>query len=201
MAFLYMIVGLILDKFYGEEELHLLLNSYNSSLADFFFKYFTKTGEFLFGILILIWLIYKNTWRWVVLFLLSALLQGVTVQGIKKAFFIDHLRPGFYFQEKGIDIHLVEGVKQGITFTFPSGHTATVFFIFLFLTLLTKNRLYQTFFGICAILGAYSRIYLSQHYMQDTVGGALIGIFTTVICYYLVLNLNLPFLNKKVIKK
>lgn len=201
ITFVYLLTGLTLHKFYGQDGLHVMLNQCHSSFADFFFAYFTKTGEFLFGLLVLMWIVYKNNWRWVVMFLFSALLQGVWVQIMKKSMFIDHLRPAFYFQEKGVDLHLVDGVRQGITFTFPSGHTATAFFVFLFLAMLSRHRWTQFLMGICAVFAAYSRVYLSQHFVLDTVAGALIGTFSVVLSYYLFQQWNLPLLNKKVIKR
>lgn len=201
IAFLYIMTGLSLDKFYGSENLHLLLNSYHSTFADIFFTYYTKTGEFLFGLIIIIaiikWLQYKD----LLILLSSMVLQFCMVQGLKRGFFIHHLRPAYYFKEKGIDLHLVEGVKQGITFTFPSGHSATMFMFFLFLALITPQRWMQTLLAIAAVLGAYSRIYLSQHFMQDTIAGAIIGMFSVVLAYYLINFRPYPWLNQYIIQR
>ena len=200
VTFMYVIVGMTLNKYYGEEALHIVLNKFNFPIADFFFKYFTKTGELIFGLFILVFIVWKSSWRMLITFISAALLQSLIIVSSKRLFFVDHHRPGFYFKEKAIDIHLVDGIKQGITFTFPSGHTATAFFLFLILTLLVKNNWLKFFFGIAAVFAALSRIYLSQHFMQDTVAGGLIGILSVIFSYYFWLNKNLPFLNGQVRK-
>ena len=199
LSFVFILSAMTLGKYYGEEEFHLLINQFNHSVADLFFRFYTKTGEWLFGSILFFWLIWKSNWRMVFSFLTASFLQFLLVQSIKRGFFIDHLRPAYYFQEKGIDLHLVDGVKQGITYTFPSGHTATTFFVFLFICLIIKNRWLQLLMAFLAILSAYSRMYLSQHFVWDTAAGALIGVSTVIISYYIWNRTTSPFLNKKVI--
>lgn len=201
VSFVFIIVGIGLNKYYGEDNLHLMLNQFHVPIADYFFKYFTKTGELLFGIFILIYIVWKSNWRMILTFLTAAVLQSLLIISLKRMFFIDHHRPGFYFQERGIDLHLVDGIQQGITYTFPSGHTATAFFVFLFVTILLKNPWLKALCGILAVLGALSRIYLSQHFMQDTVAGAIIGISCSIIAYYFWLHNPMIFLERSAFKK
>lgn len=201
VSFIYIITGASLNKYYGEEELHLILNQFHTPFADLFFKYFTKTGEFIFGALILIIIVWKSNWRMILIFLTGAVLQSFIIVSLKRMFFIDHHRPGFYFQERNIDLHLVDGINQGITFTFPSGHTATSFFVFLILAFLLRNRWFKLLCGIAAVLGALSRIYLSQHFMQDTVTGSIIGIGSGIMAYYFWMNKSFPFLERNPINK
>lgn len=201
IAFIYILAGLTASKYFGDHDLHLLLNGYNNGFFDTFFRYFTKTGEWFAGTLVLLWLFFKRSWRTVLFFVTAAVIQTVLVQFMKKTLFIDHWRPGFYFEQRGVDLHWVEGVERTITFAFPSGHTATAFFVLLILSCLTKNRLWQSIFGLLAVLAAYSRIYLSQHFMLDTVAGALIGIFAVIVSYYIWTGLKLSFLDRKVIEK
>lgn len=37
---------------------------------------------------------------------------------------------------------------------------------------------------VLALLAAYSRIYLSQHFFADVYAGSLIGVLTTILVYY-----------------
>jgi membrane-associated phospholipid phosphatase len=37
---------------------------------------------------------------------------------------------------------------------------------------------------LIAIITAYSRIYLSQHFLQDVVAGSLLGVITSSVIYY-----------------
>lgn len=200
VAFFYLILGISLNKYYGEDDLHLLLNQYHMPWLDYVFKYFTKTGELLFGLLILAFIIWKSNWRMLLTYVSTAVMQAFIIIGMKRVFFKHHHRPGYYFQELGVDLNLVEGINQGITFTFPSGHTSTAFFVFLFVSLLVKNNWVKFLLGISAVLAAISRIYLSQHFMQDTVAGAIIGMFSLAFCYYLWLYIDYPFLSNPIRK-
>ncbi|MDG4951378.1 phosphatase PAP2 family protein [Weeksellaceae bacterium KMM 9724] len=194
VAFFYLILGISLNKYYGEDDLHLLLNQYHTPWLGYFFKYFTKTGELLFGLLIFAFIIWKSIWRMLLTFVSTFVMQAIIIIGMKRMFFRHHHRPGYYFQELSVDLNLVEGIKQGITFTFPSGHSSIAFFLFLFVSLLVKNNWVKFLLGIAAVLAAFSRIYLSQHFMQDTVAGAMIGMFSLAFCYYLWLYIDYPFL-------
>lgn len=201
VAIIYVITGISMHNYFGQDALHLKLNQYHAPWADFFFRYFTKTGELFFGLLILLWLIYKNNWRWVLFFVSSAIVQSIIILGLKRGFFIDHLRPAYYFKEKGIELYLVEGVQQSITFTYPSGHTSTAFFVFLFMALLTPKRWLQAVLGLCAVFAGLSRIYLSQHFMLDTAVGALIGVVSVILSYYIIRELKMPQLDRKILNR
>ncbi|MDO5655459.1 MAG: phosphatase PAP2 family protein [Flavobacteriaceae bacterium] len=201
ISVMYIITAMVLGKLFGEDGFHLILNKYHHPIADGFFSFYTKTGEWFFGAALFLWLIWKSNFRMILIFITSAFLQAVTVQSLKRLLFVDHLRPAHYFQEKGIELHLIEGIKQGITYTFPSGHAATGFFIFMFLAILIKNRIYQAVLAIFAVLTAFSRMYLSQHFVLDTAAGAFIGISIVIFAYYFWYWIQLPFLNDKLIKK
>jgi len=62
-------------------------------------------------------------------------------------------------------------------YSFPSGHTA-VAFAFAFLSLGTVAF---PFYYISAFLIALSRIYLGIHFLNDVVGGIVIGIFSYLV--------------------
>ncbi len=61
-------------------------------------------------------------------------------------------------------------------FSFPSGHSATAFFIATTLFMVFRTRKILILAFIYATLVAISRIYLFQHFFVDTVVGAIIGI-------------------------
>jgi membrane-associated phospholipid phosphatase len=74
--------------------------------------------------------------------------------------------------------------------SFPSGHTATFFAFFFSLSIICcaenikgKNILSFLCF-LCATFGAYTRIYLSQHFALDIFAGILIAILSTLLLYY-----------------
>jgi membrane-associated phospholipid phosphatase len=66
--------------------------------------------------------------------------------------------------------------------SFPSGHSTTCFAIFTSLALFFwKNQKLQFVLSICAILFSLTRVYLSQHFLEDVIAGSLIGTITAVL--------------------
>ncbi|NBX28695.1 MAG: phosphatase PAP2 family protein [Chitinophagia bacterium] len=84
----------------------------------------------------------------------------------------------------GIDpnlIHKVEGVAMHQLSSFPSGHTATAFTIFLLTIYLFDNKKMVLIGLFYAMLCAYSRVYLGQHFPLDLGGGIIVAILTVEI--------------------
>ena len=90
-------------------------------------------------------------------------------------------------------------------YSFPSGH-ATIVAIFCFLVIFAyKNHIKNTFlklifiifFTLSALAVAFSRIYLSVHYLSDVVGGILLGLFISSLSVFIFEN----FYEKDVDKK
>ena len=65
-------------------------------------------------------------------------------------------------------------------FSFPSGHTVSAFALFAFFAFLSKNK-YGFIWLIFAVLTAFSRIYLCQHFLIDTFAGSVIGTVTCMV--------------------
>ena len=84
----------------------------------------------------------------------------------------------------GIDAHLihrVKGVEMHQLSSFPSGHTATAFTIFLLTIYLFDQKKLILIGLIYAMLCGYSRIYLGQHFPMDVGGGIIVAIITIEI--------------------
>lgn len=158
----------------------LWLNSLHNPFLDYFFYYFTFVGDGLFVIaLVLIFTLfnYKNA---INLFTIYAI-SGLLAQLLKVIF--NTPRPKAYFE--GIKtLHLLPWVHVYNTYSMPSGHTTTAFALAFFLSTLFKNKILQTLFFILAIIVALSRVYLCQHFPEDTIVGAFIGITIAIICDY-----------------
>lgn len=78
-------------------------------------------------------------------------------------------------------MHTVKGVTMHQLSSFPSGHTATAFTIFL-LTIYLFDRTKMILIGLLyAMLCGYSRIYLGQHFPMDVGGGIIVAILTIEI--------------------
>jgi membrane-associated phospholipid phosphatase len=104
------------------------------------------------------------------------------VQILKRIVFADYPRPAGYFQDT-VQLHLVEGVRLLYGHSFPSGHSASAFALFLTLSVLSRNRFIQVISFVLACAVAYSRVYLSQHFLSDILAGSLIGVIGTLGLY------------------
>lgn len=77
-------------------------------------------------------------------------------------------------------------INHPISYSFPSGHTAssfTVLGIFLF-----GIKKYRVSCFILAFLIAFSRLYLGVHYFTDVLGGAVLGLVDAYLVYRLYLR-------------
>ena len=99
-------------------------------------------------------------------------------------------RPKTFFAENFPDtvLPMVNGVQIYVWQSFPSGHSTAAFSFFLCLALMTKNKLLQFACCLTAILVAYSRIYLQQHFALDVFAGAVIGGLSATLCYIFIFN-------------
>jgi len=182
-------------------QMHLWLNGTHTLGEDFFWRYYTYIGEWVPYVIVALLLFYKAGWA---SFLLAdVLLSGLIGQGVKYLFNTD--RPYLYFSKYASDIQLqfVDGVRLSEWYSFPSGHTITFFALFMTLSIIlcelysthknastSNNSLLPVTCYLLAIAGAYSRIYLNQHFAEDIVGGIIIGVATTIGLLFLVPKLD-----------
>ena len=168
--------------FFSKDQIHIYLNQINSPFADVFFKYVTYLGDGI-TIAIFIVLLLFIKYRYFLIMLGNVLITTVVVQVLKRVIFAGSFRPIKYFS--GIyDLHLVEGVKMHSFNSFPSGHTATAFALFFMAALISKNNLLKLLFFVFALLAAYSRVYLSQHFLVDIYFASIISMTITLFMYY-----------------
>ncbi|MGJ8745820.1 phosphatase PAP2 family protein [Polaribacter sp.] len=196
--FLFAFISLAVTQYFGRDALHLFINAHHNSFFDVFFKYFSKFAPIVFIIAILGYVIQKENYKVLFFMLTSYAINFIIATVVKRLFFIHVHRPTYYFSQKGIDLHLIEGVRSQIPFTFPSGHTAESFMFMLFICMITTSKKIQFFTVFIAIIMAYSRVYLSKHFLIDTVGGAFLGVFIITLLYYVYQPKNTTLLNKKI---
>ena len=186
-----LILGVIL-MIIPKAELHLSLSQHHTSILDIVVPIFTNLVDWLPYLIVVLLLFYRAGWA---TFLASnLLLSTIIVQPIKHI--VNAPRPITWFSENHPDINLtlVEGVKMNEWNSFPSGHTTTFFVLFFTLSIIicTKNIKGKYILAficfLCASFGAYTRIYLSQHFALDVFAGILIAIFSTLILYFFVVR-------------
>jgi membrane-associated phospholipid phosphatase len=186
-----LILGVIL-MIVPKAELHLSLSQPHTPCLDTIVPIITNLVDWLPYLIVLILLFYHAGWA---TFLASnLLLSTIIVQPIKHI--VNAPRPITWFTENYPDVSLtlVEGVKMNEWNSFPSGHTTTFFVLFFTLSIILctenikgKNILAFICF-LCASLGAYTRIYLSQHFALDIFAGIWVAIVSTLILYFFVVK-------------
>ena len=169
-------------------ELHLALCQPHTRFLDVVIPAFTNLVDWLPYLVVLLLLFYRAGWA---TFLASnLLLSTLIVQPIKHILCAP--RPLTWFVENMPDVSLplVEGVRMNYWLSFPSGHTTTFFVLFFSLSIILyaenikgKNILSFLCF-LCASFGAYTRIYLSQHFALDIFAGILIAVCSTLVLYF-----------------
>lgn len=179
-----------------KSDIHLFFNSYYNDFADVFFKYLTILGDGIIVPFLLIILAFIR-FRYAFFLLATYAVSGLFTQLLKRTVFSSVPRPTRYFEDIA-QLHLVPGVEQLSMKSFPSGHSTTAFAIMICLTFLIKNNLLKLLFFILAALIAYSRVYLSQHFLNDILAGSFIGTVTGLLLYQVVENLKWKWLDKDV---
>ncbi len=188
---------------YPKLELHLMLNTCHTAIADTFFKYYTLLAEWPLYVLALLPVFWKKS-RMTLFFAISELSSGAVLQTLKRLFEAD--RPVSVFANyPDVTLPLVQGVDMHHSNSFPSGHASTFFVFFTCCALLlayyyqqranagkpcsqlliTLSMLSLLFL---AALGAYSRVYLSQHFMEDICVGSIIGFIVPCLVFYFARN-------------
>ena len=165
----------------SKSEIHFFINRYHSGFSDISFALLTYLGDGLFIILPVIVLLFISLRH--AIFLLTAYLStGLVTQILKRAFFEDALRPSRFLEGMG-KLRIVDGVELLGSRSFPSGHATSAFAIFLGLALIIRSRYLKLVCFLIACLVAYSRVYLSQHFLIDIIIGSLIGTLGTLAIY------------------
>jgi len=162
-------------------EIHLYINQFHTAFSDVLFALLTYMGDgwfIIFPALILLFYSLRHS-----VFLLTAYFSsGIVTQFLKRVFFEDSLRPSKILEDA--DLYLIEGVDMLSGRSFPSGHATSAFALFLCLALIIKYRAAKLACFILACLVAFSRVYLSQHFLIDITAGSIIG-STGAVAFYL----------------
>ncbi|MES2374386.1 MAG: phosphatase PAP2 family protein [Bacteroidota bacterium] len=160
----------------GRNEFFLLLNTDLGNTGDIFFRLWTNIGDGVVWVImaILFYIYRRNQFP---LLIAAVLISTLIAQGIKNI--APEPRPSVAITDSSL-IHTVSGVELHSSYSFPSGHTTTVFTIFLIACLLLRNKWVVPVGFICALLAAYSRVYLAQHFPLDLGGGMITAVITII---------------------
>ena len=203
--FLYLIllgvIGYILLHV-GKVPLHREMNTYvGNSFIDQFMAYATHLGDGLFAVIIAVAFAFKNV-RVSLYILLSYAGAGIVSYILKHWIYYEIYRPHFVFQYYVREhIKLIDGVDVVAFHSFPSGHALSAFALFFCLLFVTKNHFLKMIFFMLAVLAAYSRVHLSQHWLIDVYVGSIIGVCFSILLYVVFYSTNKwPQLNSNVLQ-
>ena len=169
-----------LSAFFGRIPVFLFLNTDGGAFMDQFFKWATWGAEGWVWIpyLSVVVVLFKKDFK---LILLNFLLSTLITQISKHVIWDNINRPivsGIPLNE----IHTVPGLVTHAYNSFPSGHTATAFTLFLLTVYLFPTKWTFAIGVIYAMICAYSRVYLGQHFPMDLGGGMLVGVLSMQLC-------------------
>jgi len=172
------------SAYFGRIPVFLFLNTDGGAFIDQFFKWATWGAEGWVWIpyLSVIVFLFKKDFKLILLnFLLSTLLTQIP----KRLIWDTISRPiasGVPLDE----IHTVPGVVMHAYNSFPSGHTATAFTLFLLTIYLFPTKWVFAIGAIFAIIFAYSRVYLGQHFPLDLGGGIIVAVMSVQLSIMIV---------------
>lgn len=165
----------------SKADTHLFFNSYHNSFFDLFFYFFTYMGDGVTALLVVIILI-AIKYRFAIIVALSVTVSAMITQGLKHFVFSDVARPKKFFE--GLhELYFVPGVENHLNYSFPSGHTTCAFSLYMAIAFIVKQKRYKTFFFLLALFTGYSRVYLSQHFLEDITAGSVIGTLTAILVF------------------
>jgi membrane-associated phospholipid phosphatase len=151
-------------------------------------------------VLALLPLLWKKT-KFTIFFAMCEVTGGAILQILKHIISTD--RPVSVFEHyNNLALPLVQGVDMHCSNSFPSGHASTFFMFCTCCTIIlayhhcrkSKShslRVHMLFnialllLLVLAAMGAYSRVYLSQHFLSDVCVGSIIGFTTPFLMFYL----------------
>ena len=212
LVLLTVVLGLLYT--YPKAELHMMLNAYHTRLEDTFFKYFTILAEwplYALALLPLLWKKIKITLFFAISELTGgAVLQALKFffKSDRPASVFENYPDMTLPLVEGVNMHHGNSFPSGHASTFfvfctccalilayrhqkrarqlraaanpevGESHKANLVSKRFLLSLTMLSLL------IFAVLGAYSRIYLSQHFLSDVCVGSIIGFTTPLLIFY-----------------
>jgi membrane-associated phospholipid phosphatase len=160
-------------------DVYFYINRLHTPAGDFIFPYITELGSTAAAVLISLLLLLISRRMGTVM--ATAYLFTATISFTLKAL-VGFPRPHRYFSERLHDIYFVPGVVVLDNFrSFPSGHSVCAFTAATVLSYYTKNKYLSLLYLVLAMLVAYSRMYMSQHFLEDVTAGSLLGVFFSMV--------------------
>lgn len=165
-----------------------MLSSHRSAFLDESCRLFTYVGAWIPYIIVICMLLWRFSASISLLF--NLLTTSIVVQIIKPLVAAPRPLAWFATNMPEMRLDLVEGVSMNMHNSFPSGHTTTFFIFFITLCIIydhhkkqqnvTKDVMIGVIAFIMATYGAYTRIYLHQHFTLDIFAGISIALLCSI---------------------
>ena len=167
------IIIAIFAAIWGFNNFTLKIHEFYSLQLDRYIKNYTIWAEWPV-IFLGIFLLTRKNWKKGLWFSIVFGIEALVVQGIK--FYLNFPRP---IEKFGTQIREIKGEVLQHFQAFPSGHTSAAFFATGMILISFPPHKHQKwtliFASFSAFLIGYSRIYLGQHSIEDTIAGCLIA--------------------------
>ena len=187
---LWMIAGAILFMVYGSQAIFAQVNGHHTHFWDLVMPVATYLGNgvVIVPVLLGVMMLFKSSrdWWYVLTAAACNVVPAFVIQMLKAYF--NKPRPFKYYIEDSGWIHFEDFWGTRLTdHSFPSGHSAGVFSMCCFLSMILPKR-YQwigaLLFCIALFVG-YTRMYLAAHFYRDVYVGSIIGTTVTIFCFAL----------------
>lgn len=181
-------------------QLFLILNGSDSAYWDAVMWLVTKTVTWIPLLVIVVYVILKNTgWRQALLIIFSMAIAVLLADQISSSV----IKPLVMRWRPTHDAVLASSVDTVFSYTggrygFVSSHAANTFSLFALLSLIMRSRLLTFWLFFWAAVSSYSRIYLGVHYPGDILCGALLGLLIGWLTYLLYNFINSNLNNDRV---
>ena len=177
-------LGILFLVIYQNLNFSIIVNAFHNNFLDQFFKYITFFGDGRFVFLIALIYLFANK-KYGISILISLIINTILIQVLKRVVFFNRFRPSFYFKNLIEDgsWNMIDGVELYEKFSFPSGHTASIFCLCMSICIFMKKKYLPLLLVLLAYIVGFSRIYLSQHFLIDVLTGALIGSLIPVLTF------------------
>ncbi|WP_143306879.1 phosphatase PAP2 family protein [Chitinophaga vietnamensis] len=174
-----LLIALVLKLMYTREEIYFYINHLHTPAGDWLFPYITELGSTAVAVTLVVLLFIRSRRMG---FVMATTYCFTTIINFVLKFVVAFPRPHRYFEHRLSEIYFVPGITVLDNFrSFPSGHSACAFTAATVLSYYSNNKAWSLLYLLLALLVAYSRMYMSQHFFEDVVAGAFVGIFFSML--------------------
>lgn len=177
------LMGCVRRSFQEKGDLVLYFAKWRQPEVDQFFTFCTRMGEEWIYVAAIVLLLFVK-FRYAILVPVLGILVLVVSTSLKRYFATPRPRTFFYKLFENNQIVSAESVDLYVGYTsFPSGHSMSGFAIFTFVALCLKNRVAKITLLVLAALVAFSRVVITQHFLEDILAGSLGGLLLAFALY------------------